>query len=94
MEKQNLAQQKHAFTNQNKCTTTQNKHQKLKPGLVASYNIWPGNGESLFLVQHLINLSLAYLDTYALTFSSRPTRGNHDMKYEHQSGVSVCLYIH
>jgi len=29
----------HAFTNQNKCTTTQNKHKKLKPGLVASYNI-------------------------------------------------------
>jgi len=29
-----------------KSTTTQNKH-KLKPGLVASYNIWPGNGEGL-----------------------------------------------
>ena len=27
---------RHAFTNQNKCTTTRNKHKKLKPGLVAS----------------------------------------------------------
>jgi len=26
MEKQNLTQQKHAFTDQNKCTTTQNNH--------------------------------------------------------------------
>ena len=29
-------------------TTTQNKHQKLKPGLVAFYDIWPGSGASLF----------------------------------------------
>jgi len=39
MEKQNLAQQKHAFTNQKKCTTTQNKHNNLNPGLVTSYDI-------------------------------------------------------
>jgi len=41
--KLNLTQQKHAFTNQKmyyKCTT-QNKHKKLKPGLVAFYDIWP-----------------------------------------------------
>jgi len=31
-----------------KCTTTQNKHKKLKPGLVAFYDIWPGNGPGLF----------------------------------------------
>jgi len=49
MEKQNLPQQKHAFTNQNKCTTTQNKHKKLKPGLVASYDIRPENADGLFL---------------------------------------------
>jgi len=35
MEKLNLTQQKRTFTNQKKCTTTQNKHKKLKPGLVA-----------------------------------------------------------
>jgi len=33
--KLHLTQQKHAFANQKKCTTTQNKHKKLKPGLVA-----------------------------------------------------------
>jgi len=49
MKKQNLTQQKHTFTNQNKRTTTQNKHKKLKPGLVASYDIWSGNREGLFL---------------------------------------------
>jgi len=30
MEKLNLTQQKHTFTNQNKCTATQNKHKKAK----------------------------------------------------------------
>jgi len=39
-----LTQQKDAFTNQKKCNTTQNKHEKLKPGLVAFYDIRPGNG--------------------------------------------------
>jgi len=33
---------------QKKCTTTQNKHKKLRPGLVSSYDIQPGNGEGLF----------------------------------------------
>jgi len=32
--KLNLTQQKHAFTNEKKCTTTQYKTQKLKLGLV------------------------------------------------------------
>jgi len=59
--KLDLTQQKHTFTNQNKCTTTQNIHQKLKPGLVASYNIRPGNGQGLFWFWHFINLSLSYL---------------------------------
>jgi len=35
MEKQNLTQQKLAFTNQKKCTTTQNKHKKLKPPMTS-----------------------------------------------------------
>jgi len=30
MEKQNLTQQKHAFTNQKECTTAQNKQKKTK----------------------------------------------------------------
>jgi len=48
MEKLNLTQQKHAFTNQKKCTTIQNKHKKLKPGLVTSYNIYSVKGDGLF----------------------------------------------
>ena len=70
MEKQNLTQQKHAFINQNKWTTTQNKHKELKSGLVASYDIWLGKGEGLFSFWHFINLSLNSLDTYPLSYSS------------------------
>jgi len=53
--------------NQNKCTTTQNNHKKTKPGLLAFYDIWPRNGENLFLFLQFIVLPLAYLDTYPLT---------------------------
>jgi len=46
--KQNPTQQKHAITNQKKCTTTQNKHtQKLNPGFVAFYDIRPRNRAGL-----------------------------------------------
>jgi len=48
MEKLSLKQQKLTFTNQKKCTTPQNKHKKLKPGLVAFYDIRPGNRAGLF----------------------------------------------
>ena len=52
---------------------------KLKPGLVASYDIQPGNGEDLFWFRHFINWSLTYiltyLDTYPLTYSPGPRRG-------------------
>jgi len=66
--KLNLTQQKHTFTNQKKCSTTQ----KIKPGLVVSYDIRPGNGEGLFWFWHFINL-LTYFDTYPLSYSPRPT---------------------
>ena len=36
--------QKHAFTNQKMHYNTQNKCKKTKPGLVAIYDIQPGNG--------------------------------------------------
>jgi len=47
-EKLNLTQQKHAFTNQKKCTTTQNKYKKPNLGLIAFYDMRPGNGADLF----------------------------------------------
>jgi len=47
MERLNLTQQKHAFTNEKKFTTTPtNKHRKLMPGLFASYDIRPGKGRT------------------------------------------------
>ena len=54
MEKQNLMQQNHAFTNQNKCTKTQNKHKQVKQGLVvASYDlVWKQRGPILASVLH------------------------------------------
>jgi len=45
-----------------------NKHKKLQPGLVASYNIRPGNGEGQFLFRHLINLPLTYLFRHLPTY--------------------------
>jgi len=71
MEKLNLTQQKHTFTNKNKYTTTQNKHAKVKPGLVASYDIWPENGGaySYFGNSYICHL-LTYLDIYPLTYST------------------------
>jgi len=45
---------KHTFTNQK-------KHKKLNPGLVASYDIRPGNGEGPFWFWCFINLSLKVL---------------------------------
>jgi len=49
MEKKlSLTQQKHSFTNQKKCTATQNKHKKLEPDLVAFYDIRIGSEVGLF----------------------------------------------
>jgi len=73
MEKLNLTQQKHTFTNQKKCLTAQNKHKKLKPGLVTYYDIWPGNGQGLFWCQRFKNLSLIYLLRHLSTYYSRGT---------------------
>jgi len=61
MEKLNLTQQKQTFTNQKECNTTQNKHKKVKPGLVASISVRPGNG-GLILI-----LALHRFVTYLLT---------------------------
>jgi len=38
--------------------------QKIKPGIVASYDIWPGNREDLFWFRRFTNFSLTYLPTY------------------------------
>jgi len=66
MEKLNLTQQKHTFTNQTRCATTQNKCKKLKPGLVASYYIRPENGEGLFWFWCFINSNASSFDSLAV----------------------------
>jgi len=48
--------------------TTKNNRKKLKPGLVASYDIWPGNAQGLFWFRRFINLSLAYLLRHLPTY--------------------------
>jgi len=67
MEKLNLTQQKHTFTNQKKLPQHKILHKKLKPGLVASYDIQPGNGEGRFWFRCFINLSLGWLVGWGLT---------------------------
>jgi len=44
---------------------------KLKPGLVASYNIQSGNREGLFLFWHFINMSLIYSLNHLPTYLQR-----------------------
>jgi len=46
-----------------------NKHQKTKPGLVVSYDIWPGKAKGLFWFQCFTNLSLTYLHRHLPTYS-------------------------
>ena len=41
---------------------------KPKLGLVASYDIQPGNKEGLFLLRHFINLSPTYLLRHLATY--------------------------
>jgi len=51
---------------------------KLKPGLVASYDLRPGNREGSILVlalHKLVTYLLTYSDTYPLT-ATGPTRGH------------------
>jgi len=59
MEKLNLTQQNHTFTNQKVEMYYNTK--KLKPGLVVSYDIQPGNRDGLFWFRHFVNLSLYFL---------------------------------
>ena len=51
---------------------------KLKPGLVTSYDIRPGNGEGLFWFRRFINLSLTYLTRHPHTYSP----GTHTVQNE------------
>ena len=72
MEKQNLTQQNHAFTNKTKCTITQNKHKKTKARFshLLWHLPWTWRGPILILVLYkYVTHLLTYLDTYPLTYS-------------------------
>jgi len=60
MEKQKLTQQKHTLTDQKKCSTMQ----KVKPGLVASYD-WKRRGPILVSALHkFVAYLLRHLSSY------------------------------
>ena len=54
MEKVNLTQQKHVFTNPEKCTTTQNKHKKTKAmfSRLLRHPLWKQRGPIPILALH------------------------------------------
>jgi len=66
MEKQNLTQQKHTFTNQNKCTTTQNKHKtKASFSGLLRHPAWKRRLPILILALHkFVTYLLRHLPTY------------------------------
>jgi len=66
--KQNLTQQKHTFTNQNKCTTTQKKTQKTKArfSCLLQHLAWKRTEPILILELHKV---VIYLLTQTLTHS-------------------------
>jgi len=49
---------------EHKYIITQKKHKKLKQSLVDSYDLWPGNGENLFLTtpEPILAEQMAYLE--------------------------------
>jgi len=69
MEKQNLTQQKHAFTDQNECTTTQNKHKKTKARFsrLLRHPAWKWGGPILLLALHKFVTYLLKTFTHLLT---------------------------
>jgi len=67
MEKLNLTQQKHAFTTEKKCTTTQNKHRETKARFshLLRHPAWKWTEPILVLALHkFVTYLLTYLDTY------------------------------
>jgi len=88
MEKLNRTQQKHAFTNQKKCTTTQNKHKKLEPGSVAFYDSQPGNGADLFSKEEISKGG----DKYIKIEEKKGKVGS--IRYKQANNIYIYIYIY
>ena len=87
MEKRSLTQQKHTFTNQKKCTTTQNKHKAKE------IDIRPANGVGLFRFRHFKNLSHTYLLRHSHTYSPRPTHSDYYNCWTDKLLVVTFFYV-
>ena len=76
MEKLNLTQQNHTFSNQKKCTTTQNKHKKTKPRFsrLLGHPVWKQKGPILVSALHKCVTYLLRHFTHLLT-APGPTQG-------------------
>ena len=67
----------------------------LKRGLVASYNLGPGNGEDLFWFLCFINLSLTSLDTYRQPWDPHwACHGQPTCIGKHTDNSRVALFTH
>ena len=89
--KLNLTQLRHTFTNQKKCTTTQNKHKKTKARFsrLIRHPAWKRRGPILVLALHQF---VTYLDTYSLTYSPRTHMG--PKMQQHAGGKLQIFPIH
>jgi len=103
MEKQNQrpkTTKAHVLQSKEMYYNTNKNKKKLQPALVASYNIWPGNGEDLFWFQRFINFSLTYLLRHLPTYLQPGTHTgpvilliNHQLTI-HQENTDVQGQIH
>jgi len=79
MEKQNLTQQKHTFTNRNKYTPTQHKHKTTKARFshLLTHSTWKRRRPILILALHKF---VTYLLRHPLFYSPEPTWDRVSMK--------------
>jgi len=91
MEKLNLTQQKHPFTNQKKCTMTQNKHKKTKARFsrLLRYPAWKRRGPILVSALHtFVTYLLRHLPTYLQPWN--PHGGIHNTNQTHNRRRIFC----
>jgi len=83
--------EKHTFTNQKKCTTTQNKHKKTKARFsrLLRHLVWKRRGP----IQCFINLSLTYLLKTHNCNSPGPTRDCYSKTKDHILVCNVHYYL-
>jgi len=68
---------------------------KLKPGLVASYDLWPENRDGLFWFRSFTNLSLTYILRHLTHLLTAPghTRGNQQIALSLNEYLKQLTYM-